>query len=80
MDYYMFTFSTIHDALAAEKLVSDQGGTIVPVPSEISAGCGFAVRLPELEPGMSILNKHIKIAGIYAITGRGSARVIKEIV
>ena len=79
MNYYIFTFNTIHDALAAEKLVSGHNGTIIPVPYEITAGCGFAVRLPEQEPGMSILNENAKIAGIYGVTGRGSAKVVKKI-
>lgn len=48
--YMIITFATTTDAMAAEKfcLEHDIGGRLIPVPQEISAGCGLAWRmLPE---------------------------------
>ena len=38
------TFATTSDAMAMEALAREQGvpGRIIPVPSEIDAGCGLA--------------------------------------
>ena len=76
MDYYVFTFKSIHEALAAEKLLADYNGTIIPVPAEISSDCGFALRLPELEPDV-ILNEKVKFSEIYRIQGRGKDKTIE---
>jgi len=76
MDYYVITFNNINDALIAEDLVSVYGGTIIPVLSEISAGCGFAVRLTELEPAINILKSNIEFLEIYGVFGRGKDKVI----
>lgn len=44
----VFTFGTITEALAFEKLCKDEGleGRIVPLPDSISAGCGYAWQAP----------------------------------
>lgn len=41
---FIIAFSTTYDAIAAERLFKDCGlpGRLVPVPREISAGCGMA--------------------------------------
>lgn len=48
--YVIITFATTADAMAAEKFCLEKGigGRLIPVPQEISAGCGLAWRmLPE---------------------------------
>ena len=48
--YMIITFATTTDAMAAERFCADNGigGRLIPVPQEISAGCGLAWRmLPE---------------------------------
>ena len=77
MTYYIITFDTTHDALKAEKLLLK--GTIVPVPSEISAGCGFAVRVDEWESAYSILKGSSAFSDIYRITGVGIAKIIEKV-
>lgn len=79
MDYYVITFNSTNDALKAEKLVSECGGTIIPVPSEISADCGFAIRLSEFEQALNILKNKASFSEIYGVTGKGSAKVIEKI-
>lgn len=42
------TFSTTSEAMAAEKYSGEQGlpGRLIPVPREITAGCGLAWKAP----------------------------------
>lgn len=45
--YRVITFATTTAAMAAEKFCMDNGigGRLIPVPQEISAGCGLAWRM-----------------------------------
>lgn len=77
--YYLLTFDTTAAAMQADALLQTHGGMIAPVPTEIDAGCGLAVRLSEREPGVSSLQGHVSLTGLYRITGRGSSRVIERV-
>lgn len=39
-EFLIITFDSVHQALALEDICND--GRIIPLPTEISAGCGFA--------------------------------------
>jgi hypothetical protein len=43
----VLTFDSTHDALAAEKFAAAHAlaGRLIPVPVEISAGCGLAFKM-----------------------------------
>lgn len=44
-DYYILTFDTTDSVMAAEVRLKDHFPiTIMPVPREISTGCGLAIR------------------------------------
>lgn len=45
--YMVLTFSTTTAAMAMEKKCTEQGipGRLIPVPREITAGCGLAWRM-----------------------------------
>ena len=64
----VLTFSTTSDAMALEAAAKEHGlpGRMIPVPSEIDAGCGFAWRC-ELEERDALL------AGVaeYALAHEG---------
>ena len=64
----VFTFTTTSDAMALEAAAKEHGlpGRMIPVPSEIDAGCGFAWRC-ELEERDALL------AGVaeYALAHEG---------
>ena len=47
----VLTFSTTADAMAMEAAAKEHGlpGRMIPVPSEIDAGCGFAWRCEPAE-------------------------------
>lgn len=50
-DYVVITFHTTAEAMAMEEYCSRQAvrGRLIPVPREISAGCGIAWRMTEEE-------------------------------
>lgn len=52
-DYVVLTFHTTAEAMKAEKYCMEQNipGRLIPVPSEISAGCGICWRMPEEDYG-----------------------------
>lgn len=46
--YYIMAFDTTTDAMAAEKYARDRiPSSVMPVPREISSGCGLALRFME---------------------------------
>lgn len=52
----VMTFSSTTDAMAAERFCGEQGlpGRLIPVPREITAGCGLAWKaLPEEETALA---------------------------
>lgn len=49
--YRIFTFHTTTEAMAMEKTAMEHQipGRLIPVPTEITAGCGLAWRMPAEE-------------------------------
>jgi hypothetical protein len=62
-EYKVITFSTTSDAMAMEKFCEKNNisGRLIPVPSEISAGCGLAWRI--LLVDISLLSVYISNVG-----------------
>ena len=46
-NYMIITFHTTTEAMATEKICNEKGikGRLIPIPREISAGCGLAWRM-----------------------------------
>lgn len=66
------TFSTTSEAMAAEKYSGEQGlpGRLIPVPREITAGCGLAWKAPpETEAAICAALEAGKIphSGVYVL-------------
>ena len=76
MNHYVITFNSINDALKAEKLTEALGGTIIPIPSEISADCGFALWVNEIE---DVKNIEFGFSDAYKVTGKGKTKHIELI-
>ena len=79
MNHYVITFNSINDALKAEKLTADFGGTIIPIPSEISSDCGFALRLNEFEAAECIIKTEFDSFEIFKVSGKGINRTIEAV-
>ena len=58
-EYYILAFDTTTDAMQAEKLLKDKFNiAIMPVPREISSGCGLSIRFQE--PDEQAIIEHLK--------------------
>lgn len=57
--YYLMAFRTTTDVMQAEECLRDKLSiTIMPVPREISVGCGLAIRF--MEPDESLIRNSCK--------------------
>lgn len=64
--YYILAFNTTTDAMEAEKYLQNNFSiAIMPVPREISSGCGLAIRFqdPDLAAIMEFLRSSLGING-----------------
>ena len=45
--YYLIAFDSTHDAMAAEAFLKDKkvNMRLIPLPSAISTGCGFSIKV-----------------------------------
>jgi hypothetical protein len=68
----VITFHTTTAALAMEKLCKNEGvsGRLIPVPREISAGCGLAWCANISDRGLieaKLEEHHVEVSGIYEL-------------
>lgn len=77
--YCIITFESTHHAIASEKLLKEKGFhiRIIPVPTEITAGCGLSVRFrkADYEPIRSIMPP-LYPAAYYCIEKNGPKKTI----
>ena len=70
--YLVITFHTTSAAMAMEAMCAEKGlpGRLIPVPREITAGCGMAFRA-ETEQEQSLLDAakaaDIQVDGVYKL-------------
>lgn len=58
-EYYILAFDTTTDAMQAEKLLKDKFDiAIMPVPREISSGCGLSIRFQN--PDEAAIIQHLQ--------------------
>lgn len=82
MSYYIITFESTGDAIKAENLLKESfSARIIPVPSEISAGCGFAIRLEsdQLEQIKATFEKKVVFSGYYLVVMQDGKKNITAI-
>lgn len=83
LEYYLFTFDSSNKSIKTERVLRKNklAARVIPVPEELSKGCGFAVRLDgNLEEAKNFLQeKEIYTKGIYKFIVENSARNIIKI-
>lgn len=83
LEYYLFTFDSSNKSIKTERVLRKNklAARVIPVPEELSKGCGFAVRLDgNLEEAKNFLQeKEIYPKGIYKFIVENSARNIIKI-
>lgn len=81
--FNIITFESTHEAMRCEKVLKDKGFKvrIIPLPSEISAGCGLSLKL-NLEDYKEIienLNKYTNNFKCYEIIKNGFNKKVTPI-
>ncbi|WP_315110957.1 DUF3343 domain-containing protein [Clostridium intestinale] len=78
--FSLITFDSTHSAIRAEKeLMNDINVRIIPVPREISSGCGLSLKLDtnNIDKAREILiSKNIKTSGYYFIKKIGLSKEV----
>lgn len=74
--FNLITFDTTHYSISADKCLEENNMAhkLIPMPQEISAGCGFCLKLdPEDYPRIkeALDNKGIEMAGHYYVEKSG---------
>ena len=81
--YYLLAFSSTHHALEAEEILKEANYkiTIIPIPPEITAGCGIAVKLSNNEQQVLDLlaEAEVEIGGHYRVIEKGLEKKITEL-
>lgn len=83
LEYFLLTFDSSNKSIKAERVLRKNklAARVIPVPEELSKGCGFAVRLDgNLEEAKFFLReKDICPKGIYKFLEENSVRKIIRI-
>ena len=83
LEYFLLTFDSSNKSIKAERVLrrNKLAARVIPVPEELSKGCGFAVRLDgNLEDAKKFLcEKNICTKGIYKFIKEDSTRKIVKI-
>ncbi len=83
LEYFLLTFDSSNKSIKAERILrrNKLAARVIPVPEELSKGCGFAVRLDgNLEDAKKFLcEKNICPKGIYKFIKEDSTRKIVKI-
>lgn len=82
--FALITFANSHLVLKAEKTLeqANQEIRVIPLPSEISTGCGLSIKcnINKLEEIINILSHNdIPLKKCYKITKNGLNKQIKEL-
>lgn len=82
--YIVMSFKSTHDAIKAETLVkrNNVDARLIPLPPEVSAGCGLALRLKEEDKNrvIKILEESLVTPdGVYEMTKEDGRRKVKKL-
>lgn len=75
---YILTFTSTHEAICAEKALRQAGYPVgvLPMPTEIHAGCGIALRVDDRIAAKTVLEEnHIPVAAAYQAVANNSTTV-----
>lgn len=82
-NFILAAFDSTHDAIKAESIMNKAGLTarLIPIPPEISAGCGLALRsLPEDEARVrALLSEEGVVSKYFSLKRDGIRRIVKPL-
>lgn len=83
LEYFLLTFDSPNKSIKAERVLrrNKLSARVIPVPEELSKGCGFSVKLEgDLDLAKTLLlEKNICTKGIYKFIEDNSCRKIVKI-
>lgn len=80
--FLVFSFSSTKYAIASEAAVSKIEARLIPIPPEISAGCGLALRanIDDKEKILKLLqNANIEYEGMYILNIKDKKRTALKV-
>lgn len=83
-EYIVFAFDSTHEAIKSEKLLEEKNvnGRLIPLPPEVSAGCGLALRINKeiKDEVISLLtNNDVSIGKMYSLIKENGKRIVNKI-
>ncbi|MEL3908706.1 MAG: DUF3343 domain-containing protein [Treponemataceae bacterium] len=83
--YVIFLFANSHLAIKAELAVKRKlpdKARLIPLPPEVSAGCGMVLRCETADRkdvANCLSNANVAVDGVYSLKIEGSKRVVKDL-
>lgn len=81
-EFLIVTFESSHDAMKAETVLNREAISVrlIPVPPEVSAGCGLALRseLVQEKKVREILQKEAITGDFYRLIRKGIQRIVER--
>jgi len=80
--YYLITFENTHQAISSEQALQNCGFPvrIIPVPTELTANCGLAIRFDEnFFPSIYQVLNSINYASLYKVSKNGFKKDLTRI-
>lgn len=74
--FNLITFDTTHYSISADKCLDEINmlHKLIPMPQEVSAGCGFCLRVEPEDYKMvreELASREIEVAGCYSVEKTG---------
>ena len=79
---YILTFANTHAAIFAEKALLQAGYSVgvMPLPSDIKAGCGIALRVADYTASKALLEENnIVVSAVYQALAKADGTVYSEV-
>lgn len=76
--FYLVCFASTQKAVYTEKKLKEQapGVRLIPIPPEISAGCGLGLKIPLEEAGL--VNRLGLEEDIYVVEKQDNKRIVQK--
>lgn len=83
-EYIVFSFDSTHEAIKSEKALENcrLDGRLIPLPPEISAGCGLSLRIAvkdKVEAFNILKQAEVGISGIFKLRKEGIKRFVEKL-
>ncbi len=81
-NFVLITFENTMNALKGEKILENDNIRVIPIPSEISSGCGLSIMVSKdnyIEMVNKLKDNNCNYEKIYTVKKSGIKKIINEI-